>query len=359
MRRLLRNFDYYLLLLTLLLLAFGWFMVRSAQPSDRPYALYQAIWIVVGLAAFFAASFVDYRLIGHFTRPLYVVIVLVLGVVLALGHTAFGGQRWFQLFFFSIQPSEFAKLIVILMVAQFLGTRQVGLRAGLVSAVLAAVPAVLIFLQPSLSIAAILVAIWLGMLFAAGFPKRYFAGAGIAFVAALPIIWTQLLADYMRERVLVFLDPLADPSGAGYNLLQSRIAIGSGGLLGQGYGAGTQSQLGYLRVRHTDFIFSVIAEELGFLGALALFVLLVLLLFRLLHGADLARDATGRLIVAGVTTMIFVQTFINLGVNLGIVPPTGIGLPLISYGGSNLLTTMIGIGLVESVVVRHRRLEFE
>lgn len=359
MRRILRNFDYYLFCLTLLLLAFGWLMVRSAQPPDRPYALYQGIWIIVSLAAFFAASFVDYRLIGHFTRPLYVIILLALIVVLALGRTAFGSQRWFQLFFFSIQPSEFTKLIVILLVAQFLGARQVGLKAGLVSAVLVAVPAVLIFLQPSFSIAAILVAIWVGMLFAAGLPKRYFVGAGVAFVAALPVIWTQLFADYMRERVLVFLDPLSDPSGAGYNLLQSRIAIGSGGLLGQGYGAGAQSQLGYLRVRHTDFIFSVIAEELGFLGALALLILFVLLLFRLLHSADLARDATGRLIVAGVTTMIFVQAFINLGVNLGVVPPTGVGLPLISYGGSNLVTTMIGIGLVQSVVVRHRRLEFE
>lgn len=359
MRRLLRNFEYSLFLVALLLLVFGWLMVYSAAPSDRPYALYQAIWILVGLVGFFAVSFVDYRLIGHFTRPLYLLLMLALAGLLVLGQTSFGGQRWFELFFFTVQPSEFAKLVVILMVARYLGTRQPGLVPGLVSAVLVGVPAAMIYLQPSLSVAAMLVAIWGTMLFVAGLPVRYLVGAGVAAVAALPLIWTELLQDYMRERILVFLNPLADPSGAGYNLLQSRIAIGSGGLLGQGYGAGTQSQLGYLRVRHTDFIFSVIAEELGFIGACFLFVVLIFLFLRLLNAADVARDATGRLIVVGVTAMIFVQTFINLGVNLGVVPPTGVGLPLISYGGSNLIATMIGLGLVESVVVRHRRLEFE
>lgn len=359
MRRLFRNFDYSLLFLILLLLGFGWLMVRSSQPSGRPYAVYQFMWIMIGLAGFFVVSLLDYRLLGYFTRPLYVGMLLVLGGVLVLGHTAFGSQRWFQLFFFSVQPSEFAKLVVILTLAKWLGTRQADLKTGVYSAVLVLLPAGLIFMQPSLSTALMVLVIWAGMLFVAGFRLIYFLASGLAMIGTIPFLWLYVFQDYMRERVLVFFNPLADPSGKGYNLLQSRIAIGAGGLLGQGYGEGIQSQLGYLRVRHTDFIFSVVAEELGFVGAVVLFVLLLLLLFRVLRAAGVARDATGRLIVAGIAIMIFFQTFVNLGVNLGLVPPTGVGLPLFSYGGSNVVTTLLGLGLVESVVIRHRRLEFE
>ncbi|MDQ7029688.1 MAG: rod shape-determining protein RodA [Ardenticatenia bacterium] len=358
-RRVWRNFDYSLLLLSLVLVAYGWLMVRSAQPPDRPYAFYQLLWIGVGVSLSLVVSLIDYRLFNHVVRPLYVALLLALGLVLMMGRTAFGGQRWLAVLFFTVQPSELTKVGLIVTLAVFLGRRTVGFRTAAISLLLVIPLAGLIFLQPSLSTALILFAIWGGMLFVAGVPVRYFLGGGVAFVATLPLMWSYLLQEYMRERIRIFLNPLADPGGSGYNLLQSRIAIGAGGLLGQGYGSGGQSQLGYLRVRHTDFIFSVIAEELGFLGALILFVLLMLLIFRLTHVAQQARDAQGRLIVAGVAVMIFFQAVVNIGVNMGLVPPTGVSLPFISYGGSNLITLFIGLGLAQSVALRRHALEFE
>ncbi len=358
-RRAWRNFDYSLLVLSLTLVAYGWLMVRSAQPPDRPYALYQLLWIGVGLVCSLGVSLIDYRLLNHLARPLYVVLVLALGMVLVMGRTAFGGQRWLAVLFFTVQPSELAKVGLIVILATFLGRRAVGFRTVAISFLLVVPLAGLIFLQPSLSTALILFAIWGGMLFVAGAPVRYFLSGGVASVAALPLAWNYVLQEYMRERIRIFLNPLADPGGSGYNLLQSRIAIGAGGLLGQGYGAGGQSQLGYLRVRHTDFIFSVIAEELGFLGAFVLFVLLVILLFRLIHIAQEARDAQGRLIVAGVAVMIFFQAAVNIGVNVGLLPPTGVSLPFISYGGSNLITLFLGLGLAQSVALRRHALEFD
>lgn len=354
-----RHFDYPLLLLAVALAVYGWFMVRSAQPPDRPYALYQLMWIGVGLVAFALLSWIDYRLLSYLARLLYVVMVLGLGFVLAIGHTAFGSQRWFALLFFTVQPSELAKLGLILTLAAYLAKRPVTFQSIVISAILTVIPATLIFLQPSLSASLMLFVIWASVLFVAGLPMRYLVGTGVVAAAAAPVAWHTLLQEYMRERIRIFLNPLADPSGSGYNLLQSRIAIGSGGLLGQGYGAGGQSQLGYLRVRHTDFIFSVIAEELGFVGALVLILLLMFLIFRLLHIAQTARDTQGRLIVAGVATMIFFQAFVNIGVNVGLLPPTGVSLPFVSYGGSNLITLFAGLGLAESVALRRQRLEFD
>ncbi len=357
-RRAWRHFDYPLLLLAITLTVYGWFMIRSAQPPDRPYATYQLIWIGVGLVAFFAFSFVDYRLFQYLAHYLYAALVLGLGLVLIAGHVAFGSQRWFAVLFFTVQPSELAKIGLIITLAAYFARRPVTLKTVLVSAILTAIPAALIYLQPSLSAALTLFVIWAGVLFVAGLPLRYFVGTGVLAAAAAPLVWHSLLQEYMRERIRIFLNPLADPSGSGYNLLQSRIAIGSGGLLGQGYGAGGQSQLGYLRVRHTDFIFSVIAEELGFVGALVLILLLALLLLRLLHIAQTARDTHGHLLVTGVATMIFFQAFVNMGVNVGILPPTGVSLPFISYGGSSLIALFVSLGLVESVALRRQRLEF-
>nr|WP_290667016.1 rod shape-determining protein RodA [Ardenticatena sp.] len=363
MRRALNAFDYALFGLVLVIMTFGVLMIYSAQPAPEdgqmPFVTRQLIWIAIGLTGMLIASAIDYRLLGYFVRFFYVAIVVVLVVVLALGATSFGAQRWFSIMFFTIQPSELSKLVLILTLAHYLGNRPFDWQALLVSFILTAIPAGLIFLQPSLSVALSLFAIWAGMVFVAGLPWRYLVGAGVTAGAAIPFIWTQVLQEYQRRRVLIFLDPLADPLGEGYNLVQSRIAIGSGGLWGQGYMHGSQSQLGYLRVRHTDFIFTVVAEELGFVGAVLLIALFALLLWRLLGIAQRATDRYGRFIVVGVMFMIFFQVVVNIGVNVGLVPPTGVVLPLFSYGGSNLITMSIGLGLVQNVAMRYKRFTFE
>jgi rod shape determining protein RodA len=229
----------------------------------------------------------------------------------------------------------------------------------LVALMLIAPAVVLIYLQPNLSTALSLLVIGVVMLVVGGLRWRHafllliFGGASAVFA------WRYLFQDYMKDRVLMFLDPSKVPAADRYNIDQAVISIGSGGWLGRGLFSGSQSQLHFLRVRHTDFIFSVTAEELGFVGAVVLIVLFVLLLWRLVHVADIARDTFGRLIVTGVTTMILLQFAVNVGMNLNLVPVSGMPLPFISYGGSSLLTMMIGIGLAESVAMRHRKIEFE
>jgi rod shape determining protein RodA len=219
----------------------------------------------------------------------------------------------------------------------------------------------LIYRQPDLGTALVFAAIWLGMVFVAGIRLRHLALLGIAAGAAAPAVWFSL-RGYMQERIISFaqrfLSPLGSSSVVDYNTRQALTSIGSGGLFGKGFLQGTQSQLYFLRVRHTDYIFSVLSEELGFVGALFVLLLFVILLWRILRVATTARDTFGQLIASGVAVMIFFQAFVNIGVNAGLLPVTGLTLPLVSYGGSSLWTTLIGIGLVESVALRHKVLEF-
>ncbi|HBY98989.1 MAG TPA: rod shape-determining protein RodA [Chloroflexi bacterium] len=357
-RRHIRHFDYPLVLLTMALIVYGLIMIWSAQPPRTEFFRKQLVWAGAGLLLMGAAALIDYRFLANIARPLYLGIIGLLVVTLALGETRFGSQRWFNLLYFDLQPSELAKFVLIIVLAKYLGDREGRLSGYLVSLIIVGIPMAMIFRQPNLGTMVVIGVIWFSIAFMAGLPFRILALLGVGGLASTPIVW-DFLADYQRERLLIFLNPLTDSSGAGYNLIQSRIAIGSGGLLGQGYAAGSQSQLGYLLVRHTDFIFSVIAEELGFLGALVLFLLLVLLLFRLIRAAQIARDSFGRLVVIGITTLILFQSFVNIGVNVGLVPPTGIPLPFISYGGSSLMTLLLGLGVVQSIVMRHKRLEFD
>lgn len=357
-RRYLRHFDYPLFLVTLTLVIFGLAMIRSAEPPGYDFFGKQLIWALAGLVLLGLTSLLDYRYFANGARPIYLIVLLLLAIIFVLGKVSFGAQRWFNLIFFDLQPAELAKLAVIIVLAKYLGEREGRFYAYITSLIIAAIPMVLIFLQPNLSTAIVLGVVWFGVAFAAGLPFRLIATLVVLTAIALPIGW-EFLQPYQRDRLTIFLDPLSDPTDAGYNLIQSRIAVGSGGLLGQGYGYGSQSQLGYLLVRHTDFIASVIAEELGFAGMVLLILLLALLLFRLLHVASVARDAFGRLVATGVATLVFFQAFGHLGVNVGLVPPTGFTLPFVSYGGSSLLTLMIGIGLVESVAIRRKKLEFD
>jgi len=312
----------------------------------------------LGLSLLYLLDCLTLRVADLFRNLLYVIMVVVLATVFEIGQVSGGAQSWLGAG--AIQPSEMAKIVLIVVLARFLADREERMEelgTVLISLGLIAVPMVLIYLQPDLGTAIVLIAIWVAMMWTAGMRLRHWVILTAGGAAALPLLWFAL-QDYMRERLLLFFDPTTDPDSY-FNIHQALVSIGSGGLIGKGLTHGTQSQLHFLRVRHTDFIFAVAAEELGFLGAMVIIGLLFFILWRTLRIAERSRDTFGRLIAAGVAAIILFQTVINVGMNLGLLPVTGLPLPFVSYGGSSLITLMIGMGLVESVAVRHRKLEFD
>jgi rod shape determining protein RodA len=290
-----------------------------------------------------------------------VLLVFVLGLTAVLGLVgAAGAQRWLTVGI-PVQPSELAKLLLVIILAQHLQNQYQKMdRIATVFTSLAyiGVPALLIFLQPSLGITILIMFTWFVMVWAAGLRLRHIAIFSLLLVVVLPVLWSRM-EDYQRDRIFSFIGCSSNVQDEStqqecYNILQARISIGSGGAFGKGYLGGTQSQLRFLRVRHTDFIFSVIAEELGFVGASLVLVLMGLLLWRIMRAAALARDPLGSLLCYGVAANIFFQTFVSIGMNLSLLPVTGLTLPFVSSGGSSLLTLLFGIGLVQSVVMRHK-----
>jgi rod shape determining protein RodA len=359
-RKIWRNFDFVLLAATGLLIAFGVAMIHSAAP-DTPEleGLHrrQATWAVVGLTVMLVVAAIDYRFLKSLQNLLYLLTIGSLALVLVVGQTTYGAQRWLS--GASFQPSELAKVLVIVTLAQFLAQHEKDMgrfRYVLLSIVLVALPIGLVYLQPHLGTVIVLAVVWLIMVLMAGMRLLHLGFLGFVGLLSTPLIWLSL-KDYMQERLLLFLDPARDPA-ARYNIDQALISIGSGGWLGKGYASGSQSQLRFLRVRHTDFIFSVIGEEMGFVGALVLFALISVVLWRILRAASLSRDSFGRLIACGVAALIFFQSVVNIGMNVGLLPVIGIPLPFISAGGSSLVTLLIAEGLVQSVVMRHRKIGF-
>jgi len=360
-----RHFDYVLLLTVLLLLGYGIVMVYSAtladSPKDAPFFStfpgHQAVFAVAGLVLLVIFTAVDAKIVQAAGYPIYAVNLLLLLSVAAIGIRSHGAQRWIDVGFFRFQPSELAKLLVILTLAKFFADNQERLhhfRYVLLSLAIVAIPMVLVYVQPDFGTAMVLLAIWLGMAIMAGVRMAHLGLLGIGAALVGPLVW-QFMKDYQRTRLLIFLNPESDPSGEGYNMIQSRISVGSGGWVGQGLTHGTQSQLDFLKVQHTDFIFAVLGEELGFLGAMALFLLFLILLFRIVRAAAVQKDAFGRTFAAGVVSMILFQIFINVGMTIGIMPVTGIPLPFISYGSSNLLTTLMAFGLLQSLLTRSQK----
>ena len=360
-----RRFDWYLLALVLALSGFGVMMVASALAGNAVYASWpwrQAGFLVVGLILLFLTAAVDYRLLESFAYPIYIALLAFLAVIAVIGTVAGGAQRWLQVGEFFLQPSELTKIAVILALAHYLAVREERMESFLTplgALLLLAPAAVLIYLQPSLGTALCVMVIGGVMLVLSGLRLRHALVLGGAAIAGAILTWQFVLQDYMRNRVQMFLNPSQASVDDLYNVQQAIIGIGSGGWLGRGLFRGSQSQLHFLRVRHSDFIFSVTAEEMGFIGAALLILLFALLLFRLVRIAGQARDTFGMLIVVGVTTMILFQLVINIGMNLNIMPVAGIPLPFISYGGSSLWTMLIGIGLAESVMLRHKKIGFD
>ncbi len=355
-----RHFDFILLGTVLILLIIGLAFVRSATldtPGLEDVFSRQTIYAAVGLILLIAVASVDYRLLGTLQWSAYLLIIVMLGALFAYGHISGGAKSWLGPG--AVQPSELAKILLIIALGQYLALRQDQIKrlpVVLISLIYALIPAVMIYLQPDLGIAIVIMVVWLAMIWAAGVRPLHLGLFAAAALAAAPFLWSAL-QGYMRERVLVFLDPGRD-AAAKYNIDQALISIGSGGWLGKGLEAGSQSQLHFLRVRHTDFIFSVIAEEAGFVGAALVLILIGVVIFRILRISGQARDPLGRLICVGVATVIFFQTLVNVGMNLNLLPVTGLTLPFISYGGSSLIALLIGIGLVESVAMRHKKIEF-
>jgi rod shape determining protein RodA len=328
---------------------------RSATGLQDPVTAYL---LVIGLALVYLLDCLTLRYTDTLHNPVYVLVLGILGVIFVIGQVSGGSQRWLGAG--AVQPSELSKILIIIVLAKFFSDNEDKLdRIGtvLTSLGIIGVPMVLIYLQPDLGTALTMIAIWVAMIWMAGMRFRHLLILVAAGLAALPLVWMNL-EEYMQQRLMLFINPAGDPDSY-FNVHQALVSIGSGGWVGKGLTKGTQSQLHFLRVRHTDFIFAVTAEELGFLGAVAMIGLLFFLLWRILRIAERSRDTFGRLLAAGVGGLVFFQSVINIGMNLGLMPVTGIPLPFVSYGGSSFLTLMLGIGLVESVAMRHKKLEFD
>lgn len=373
--RMLRNLDFLFILFVFLLLGASLFILSTAslnvdKADPYHYVKLQALWILSGLVLMIVVATFDYQKFRSVSWLIYGFNLALLVAVFFVGSSAKGAQRWIPVTSgFAIQPSEFAKILVIITLADFLAKRQGKLnrfRDFIAPIAVVAVPMLLIFLQPDLGTSMVLIAILIGMMYVAGanpwkFTVLLLVGAAIVGV----VLWLHFayglplpMKDYQLKRLTIFMDPASDMAGDGYHIIQSMTAIGSGGLWGKGYRLGTQGQYDFLPEHHTDFVFSVIGEEFGFIGAVTLLFLFLIFIFRAVNIASKSRDLFGMLIAAGIVAMFTFHILVNVGMTSGIMPVTGIPLPLISYGGSTLWANMVAIGLLLSVNLRRRRLMF-
>jgi rod shape determining protein RodA len=358
-KKLLSHFDWALLTFCLALVGIGVLAVYSATyEEDRPLSLWtirQTLWVGLGLIGMFVAFAVDYRHLKRWVPLLYVLVIILLLLMPVIGSLGGGARRWIRFGFISLQPSEFMKVTLVVMLARYLAreapVQGYELRQMVIPALLVALPATLILIEPSLGTTGILGLIFLSVVFVAGLRLRSLAFAGLAGAAILPALWYGL-KSYQKQRILSFLNPDLDPLGAGYHIIQSKITVGSGMIWGKGFLQGTQNRLDFLPEKHTDFVFAVLAEEWGLIGVALLLALYGVLLIRLLYVAWKARDRFGTLLVVGIAAMVFWQVVINVGMNTGVLPVVGVPLPFLSYGGSALLTAMVGIGLAINVSTR-------
>lgn len=358
----LRQLDFVLIAMIIGIVALGAILVYSAtsyaQGNSSPYhsLRLQIIWIILGLVVFALTASFDYQKLKTYADLIYIISVIMLVAVVIIGRTTLGAQRWIDIGPFGFQPSEFAKIGLTVSLAAFLSRKKEGFappRDVGFALLYTTILLVLVLIQPDLGTALVFLAILVGVLFASGVSLGYLAGLAGAGLILLPIsIRLHILKSYQIQRLLVFLNPGEDPSGTGYSLIQSKVAIGSGQLFGRGLFLGSQTRLNFIPHSHTDFIFAVLGEQLGFIGAALLITLLGVLLWRLVRIARSARDLFGTLLVAGVLSMLAFQIFVSIGMAIGIMPITGIPLPLVSYGGSSLLATMIALGLTLNVYMR-------
>ncbi|MDR3500480.1 MAG: rod shape-determining protein RodA [Parvibaculum sp.] len=356
----LMEFNWGFLLLLGVISSIGFAMLYSvADGSFSPWAMKQIVRFGIGSAIMIGVALIDLRVWMRVAYPLYAVALVLVAAVDIVGFKGMGAQRWLNLGIIQIQPSEIMKITILLALARYfhgLALDEVSrLRNLIVPALLIVVPVGLVVKQPDLGTAILLTVAGGVIFFAAGLAWRYFIIAGLAVLGAIPVIWERL-HDYQRNRVFTFLDPERDPLGAGYHILQSKIALGSGGLFGKGFMAGTQAHLNFLPEKQTDFIFTMLGEELGFVGGIVLLSLYFAALMFSLNVAIQCRNQFGRLLALGVSVTLFFYVFINTAMVMGLLPVVGVPLPLVSYGGTAMLSLMFAFGLLMSCYI-HRNLE--
>jgi len=352
------KFDWMLVSIVLLLLGIGLLALYSLSSSaGTDYFIKQSIFSVLGICIMFFVGQLDYRHIARYSTAMYFITIGILSIVLIFGRTVNGTAGWLSFGAFQVQPVEIAKVTLIIFLASFIAkkTSEFGEWTRVIaSLILSAALVFLVLKQPDLGSSLVLAAIWGGMIFASGLRLKHVI---VLFVLGMTLSiggWFGL-AQYQKDRINTFIHPELDPQGSGYNVLQAIVAVGSGGVFGKGVGHGSQSQLNFLPEKHTDFIFAVIAEELGLAGSLLVLCLYLALLYRIERIGASARDNFGYLFAVGVSVMIFSQVLINIGMNIGLLPVTGIPAPFLSYGGSSLVSVSLSLGLLLSIYSRKRR----
>lgn len=354
-----KNADWIILGVVFLLVCFGLVTIYGiASAADSPnFALFkkQVVFACIGFCVLVFMSLVNYKSFSSYSKHIYIIGVFFLVLVLIFGQTVRGTRGWFQIAGFGIQPVELAKLALIIIMAKFFSqhSRQMNeFRYLAASMVYMMIFAGLVLMQPDFGSALTMVGIWVLMVLVIGIKRLHFVLLSLSATAVIIGSWFFVLKDYQIDRIMVFLDPSRDPLGRGYNITQATIAVGSGQWFGRGLGYGSQSQLKFLPESQTDFIFAVIAEEFGFIGIIIIMLLLGVLFWRFMRAAKLCENDFGTFLVLGVAILFFIQIMVNVGMNVGLMPVTGISLPFISYGGSFLIMALLMVGMVQSVVIR-------
>lgn len=327
----------------------GLLTMSSFEQGDT-YFLKQSIWIMVALTVFFFSSFSEYRFLKRteVVSSLYVFFLAILTLLFTLGHVSKGAQSWFNFGGFAFQPVDLMKLSLIILLAKYFSRRHIeiaNIRHIIVSGIYALIPFILVALQPDFGSAIIIFSIWFGMVLVSGISKKHLLLVISIVVVSFLLLWNFAFKPYQKARIMNFVYPLADIRGTGYNAYQSTIAVGSGGLLGKGIGYGTQSRLNYLPEYQTDFIFAAFAEEWGYVGVILLFIFYIIIFYRLITFAYFGRSNFESLFTYGIIIWLFIHITINIGMNIGVMPVTGIPLPLMSYGGSHLVAECLALGM--------------
>jgi rod shape determining protein RodA len=351
--------DWSLYILPIILSVMGIAIIFSiTYGTTVSLAISQGVYLILGIAIAIGLTILDYRTLKGLYLILYIIGIALLVTVLFIGTKTYGASRWINLYVFQLQPSEIFKLIILITLSKlFADWENFDLKKILLSIILVLIPVFLIFKQPDLGTATVIIVGFLTILFLSPIRKIYLI-IGLAVILAFsPLAW-HFLKPYQKSRITAFLNPTTDPHGAGYNVAQAKIAVGSGGLMGQGLGEGSQSQLNFLPVAHTDFIFAGTAEAIGFVGSTFLIIVFILMVIRVFNVAIIAKDNFGMYLASGIGMMFLFQALVNIGMNLGIMPVTGIPLPFVSSGGSSMFTSFAAIGILQSIYRHHRKITF-
>lgn len=345
LRKIFEDFDWFLFLPSLFLCLLSILIIQSVAPGLLAIHI---ITIIIGFALYFIFSVLDYRIFENLSKPLYIISIISLLITFLIGLETRGSLRWIEIGSFRIQASELIKPILIIFFAYLFKKKSSSFISNIKNLIFFLLPTILVFKQPDLGNTLVYSSIFFGIVYLSGLKIKTIIIGALYLLISLPILWN-ILKDYQKLRIISYLNPTSDPLGAGYNAFQASIAVGSGQIFGRGLGWGTQSHLKFLPEFHTDFIFASISEELGLIGASIMLVLYLVILSRLLQIAKSTPDRFSTLIIFGIFLMILSQVFINIGMNIGLLPITGITLPLVSYGNNSILATLVGLGLASSI----------